>query len=67
MTFGRVFRPLLSNRRYIPLVLVRSTSLNLSFITLNEDRIAEPAVLAGQDFVQKNLDKRAILQGILVV
>ena len=66
MTFGRVFRPLLSNRRYIPVVLVRSTSLNLSFITLNEDRIAEPAVLVGH-FVQKNLDKRAILQGILLV
>ena len=66
MTFGRVFRPFLSNRRYIPVVLVRSTSLNLSFITLNEDRIAEPAVLAGH-FVQKNLDKRAILQGILLV
>lgn len=66
MTFGRVFRPLLSNRRYIPVARVRSTSLNLSFTTFSEDRIAEPAVPAGH-FVQKNLDKRAILQGILVV
>lgn len=66
MTFGRVFRSLLSNRRYIPVARLRSTALNLSFTTFNEDRIAEPAVLAGH-FVQKNLDKRAILRGILVV
>lgn len=33
---------------------------------MSEDRIAEPAVPAGH-FAQKNLDKRAILQGILVV
>lgn len=66
MTFARVCRPLLSNRRYISLARVRSTSLNLSFTTLNEDHIAEPAVPAGH-FAQKNLDKRAILQGILVV
>ena len=66
MTFGRLFRPLLSNRRYIPVARLRSMSLNISFTTFNEDRIAEPAVLAGQ-FVQKNLGNRAILQGILVV
>ena len=66
MTFGCLFRPLLSNRRYIPVARLRSTLLNLSFTTFNEDRIAEPAVLA-RHFVQKNLDKRAILQGILVV